>query len=118
VVLARKEQILKLLRSPYFGQFDVARSDGSRPEPVYIGIHHFQDDADQANVVYHWSAPIATLFYDFETGPARYPSPRGKVECEIQLKRQFHVSTVRIEQAFTDYCEGRLAQARAVMSGR
>ena len=97
MVQARKKQILKLLRSPNFGRFDVARTDGSSPEPVYIGIHHFQDDADQANLVYDWRAPIATLFYGFETGPARDPSPRGEVECEVQLKRQFRIKHGEIE---------------------
>ncbi len=98
VVLTRKKQLLKLLQSPYFGRFDVARAGASDPEPVYIGIHHFQDDADQENVVYDWRAPIATLFYDFETGPARYASPKGEVECEIRLKRQFRIRHGAIER--------------------
>lgn len=88
---AKKKRLLKLQRSPYFGRFDVARPDQSGADPVYIGIHHFFDDDARENVVYDWRAPIATLFYDYETGPARYQSPEGEVDCEIHLKRQFRI---------------------------
>lgn len=91
-LLDKKRRLQKLERSPYFGRFDVVyRGAGGDPEPVYIGIHHFFDDEASENVVYDWRAPIATLFYDYETGPARYQSPEGEVECEIELKRQFRI---------------------------
>ncbi|MEX2577185.1 MAG: 3'-5' exonuclease, partial [Halofilum sp. (in: g-proteobacteria)] len=87
----KKMRLQKLERSPYFGRFDVVRTPARDAEPIYIGIHHFFDDAARENVVYDWRAPIATLFYDYETGPARYSTPEGEVDCEIALKRQFRI---------------------------
>ncbi|WP_067560649.1 HelD family protein [Halofilum ochraceum] len=96
-LLEKKKRIQKLQRSPYFGRFDVAHQNDDGGAPVYIGIHHFFDDAARENVVYDWRAPIATLFYDYETGPARYDSPEGEVDCTIELKRQFRISGDEIQ---------------------
>ncbi|MDZ7787011.1 MAG: AAA family ATPase [Halofilum sp. (in: g-proteobacteria)] len=93
----KKRRLHKLQRSPYFGRFDVAHAEDEAAEPIYIGIHHFHDDAARETVVYDWRAPIATLFYDYEHGPARYDTPEGTVDCEIALKRQFRIEGDRIE---------------------
>ncbi|MDZ7668703.1 MAG: hypothetical protein U5Q16_04525 [Gammaproteobacteria bacterium] len=78
-VLARRERLQKLLASAYFGRVDVVHGDERRLRSQSdLGIHHFRDDADGANVIYDWRAPIATLFYDYEAGPARYEAPQGK----------------------------------------
>ncbi|TLF52979.1 helicase [Halomonas urmiana] len=93
--LARRRKLEKLRSSPYFGRFDFARGD--RAEPVYIGIHHFHDDLAGVSRVHDWRAPIASLFYDYETGPATYESPEGPVAGEISLKRQFRIKGGEIE---------------------
>ncbi|MBD3895713.1 ATP-binding domain-containing protein [Halomonas sp. ML-15] len=93
--LARRRKLEKLKHSPYFGRFDFAR--GGEPEPVYIGIHHFHDDLEGASRVHDWRAPIASLFYDYETGPASYESPQGQVAGEVTLKRQFRIKRGEIE---------------------
>lgn len=93
----KKKRLCKLERSPYFGRFDVAHQDRAAAEPVYIGIHHFFDEQTRENVVHDWRAPIASLFYDYETGPARYESPEGAVDCRIDLKRQFRINRGEIE---------------------
>ena len=72
--------------------------DGSETaEPVYVGIHHFYDEHTRRTRVYDWRAPIATLFYDYETGPARYEAPQGMIAGDIRLKRQFRIKQGRIE---------------------
>jgi DNA helicase-2/ATP-dependent DNA helicase PcrA len=96
-VLAQKQRLLKLLRSPYFGRFDFTTTDQVRPEAVYIGVHHFYDEVERKNRVYDWRAPIATLFYDYETGPACYTSPQGEITGDITLKRQFRINNGTIE---------------------
>lgn len=96
-VAARRKRLLKTLRSPYFGRFDFARSGRASPEAVYIGVHHFYDEAEKKTRVYDWRAPIAGLFYDYETGPARYEAPEGEIEGEVHLKRQFRISNGEIE---------------------
>ncbi|HSP57975.1 MAG TPA: UvrD-helicase domain-containing protein [Halomonas sp.] len=94
-VLARRRKLEKLRSSPYFGRFDFAR--GGEAEPVYIGIHHFHDDLAGVSRVHDWRAPIASLFYDYETGPAAYQSPEGTVAGEVTLKRQFRIKGGEIE---------------------
>lgn len=94
-VKAQKIRLLKIQRSPYFGRFDFASGDDA-PEPVYIGVHHFHDDAGKQTLVHDWRAPIASLFYDFETGPAYYEAPTGQVRGEIHRKRQFRIERGRI----------------------
>ncbi|MFC2990463.1 HelD family protein [Halomonas tibetensis] len=93
--LARRQKLDKLRHSPYFGRFDFAR--GGKAEPVYIGVHHFHDDLARVIRVHDWRAPIASLFYDVETGPATYESPEGTVAGEVTLKRQFRIKGGEIE---------------------
>ncbi|MBW6514905.1 MAG: UvrD-helicase domain-containing protein, partial [Candidatus Syntrophosphaera sp.] len=42
-------------------------------------------------LVYDWRAPISSMFYDFETGPARYQAPAGEVAGQVTLKRQMRI---------------------------
>lgn len=90
VLKAQQHKLIKLLRSPYFGRFDFVRN-GAAEEAVYIGVHHFRDEAARQTLVYDWRAPISSMFYDYETGPARYAAPDGMVEGELRLKRQFRI---------------------------
>ena len=96
ILLEKQRKLQKTQRAPYFGRFDFA-AEGQSVKPVYIGVHHFHDDLQNQTVIYDWRAPIASLFYDYETGPAQYQSPEGTVVGEIQKKRQFRIKYDRIE---------------------
>ena len=53
-----------------------AATDGKAPTlDAYIGRFSF-GDAD-GTVVADWRSPVASLFYDFEPGPASYDAPAG-----------------------------------------
>ncbi|MDZ7768091.1 MAG: AAA family ATPase [Woeseiaceae bacterium] len=96
------EKLVKLTKSPYFGRVDFLHH-GDPPDgaiPVYVGVHHFRDDAAGETLVYDWRAPIATMFYDYEIGPAHYTAPSGEVSGEIQLKRQFRIRNGQMEYMF------------------
>ncbi|MCK0713643.1 HelD family protein [Chromohalobacter sarecensis] len=96
-LLAQKGRLEKLQRAPYFGRFDFRREGEREASPIYIGIHHFQDHATNRTHVYDWRAPIASLFYDYETGPVRFTAPEGDIEGQISLKRQFRIQHDTIE---------------------
>jgi DNA helicase-2/ATP-dependent DNA helicase PcrA len=96
-VLNHRKRVRKLLLSPYFGRFDFARNGGARREAVYVGVHHFTDEAERKTLVYDWRAPISTMFYDYEIGPASYEAPSGEIDGEILLKRQFRIRDGRME---------------------
>lgn len=94
---AQVQKLVKLMRSPYFGRFDFARSGEVTAETVYIGVHHFRDEAARETLVYDWRAPISSMFYDHEIGPAHYEAPAGTVAGELRLKRQFRIRDGEME---------------------
>ncbi len=97
MLVDKRTRLAKIRRSPYFGRFDFQRHDDDGPRSFYIGVHHFHDDERGEAVVHDWRAPVASLFYDYETGPGRHDSPEGPVEGEIHVKRQFRIAGDRIE---------------------
>lgn len=94
---AMRGRLQKLAQSPYFGRVDFVEAGQPASQPVYIGQHSFFDDASKSHVVYDWRAPIASLFYDYETGPARYQAPAGEIHGEITRKRQYRIRDGRLE---------------------
>jgi DNA helicase II / ATP-dependent DNA helicase PcrA len=96
-VLAHRARLQKLLRSPYFGRFDFRQDGRAEGAPIYVGVHHLDGDREDGTLVYDWRAPIATMFYDHETGPAHYESPSGEIYGEILLKRQFRIREGQME---------------------
>lgn len=89
--VAKKGRLYRLLGRPYFGRIDFKPSDADKYEPVYIGVHTFLDEDDNKNLIYDWRAPLSSMFYDFELGPASYETPSGQAQGDISLKRQFRI---------------------------
>ncbi len=97
VLRVQAQKLEKLRKSPYFGRFDFRREGRGDAVPHYIGIHDFRDEDTQEAWVYDWRAPVSSLFYDFETGPAQYDAPSGTIPGELVLKRQFRVKNSEME---------------------
>lgn len=93
----KKKRLRKLRHSPWFGRFDFRGEGEDKSLPVYVGVHAYYDEQQKDNLVYDWRAPVSTMFYDFELGPARYDAPSGEVEGEITLKRQFRIRDGKME---------------------
>lgn len=87
----RGKRIRKLLATPYFGRFDFCEQGQAEALVVYIGVHAFFDEEDNRSLIHDWRAPISTMFYDYETGPAKFESPGGWVDGVIHLKRQYRI---------------------------
>ena len=85
--------------SPYFARIDFAES-GSPPERIYIGRASLVAEDEQTFLVYDWRAPVSSLFYDHEPGPASYDTPEGEIAGELALKRQFVIRAGRIKHVF------------------
>ena len=88
---ARHRKIRKLIESAYFGRVDFHGKDHDRAEIFYIGVHSFSEDGSRNLLIYDWRSPIASLFYDFNAGPAYYDAPMGRVEGDIRTKRQYKI---------------------------
>lgn len=81
----------KMLDSPYFGRVDFLYEGEELSERCYIGIANLADSAADIPLVYDWRAPISSLFYDYESGPASYEAPMGEVTGRITCKKQYKI---------------------------
>ncbi|KWX71493.1 helicase [Paenibacillus jilunlii] len=95
--VVKRDRLRKLLHTPYFGRIDFLADHHSEALACYIGVHSFAGDDSQENVIYDWRSPIASMFYDFNTGRANYASPSGEVTGEITLKRQYSIRNSEME---------------------
>lgn len=83
-----RRNLKKLVTSPYFGRIDFSYDDDppEDAETFYIGLRGFSPEKAIEALVYDWRAPISSMFYDFDEGPASYESPRGKMEGVLRKK--------------------------------
>lgn len=95
--IKEREKLQKLIQSPYFGRIDYANTGEAKEHVVYIGIHSFTNPQTYHNIIFDWRAPISSMFYDFELGPAYYLAPDGKIEGEVHLKRQYRIRRSQME---------------------
>lgn len=95
--VAEREQIEKLIESPYFGRIDFTKATENQEKIFYIGMHTFKDPTTADNIIFDWRAPLSSMFYDFETGPSYYVAPIGKIEGNMTLKRQYRIRSSEME---------------------
>lgn len=91
----RRRNLERLQQSPYFGRIDF--DDQENRTPYYIGIHSFHDSDSDQHLVHDWRAPVSSMFYHYETGPALYEAPDGRFEGDIVLKRQYKITEGKLE---------------------
>lgn len=116
----------KLLDAPYFARVDFAEGEGageggpdagseahaSAPageaaasaapgalavQSTYIG--RFAFTWERRAVVSDWRSPVASLFYDFEPGPAFFEAPGGRRDGTLARKRQIAIEDGRLRYA-------------------
>lgn len=82
-----RQRLRKLLDSPYFARVDFCEDAGTFA--TYIGRSAFSWRSN--SVISDWRSPVASLFYDFEPGPATFDAPSGRREGKLVLKRQLAI---------------------------
>lgn len=92
-----RDKIAKLKDSPYFARIDFTPQDEQEASPYYIGRFGFTHKNQM--LIFDWRAPIASMFYDCEIGPAGYDAPVGRVEGRLSRKRQFKIKHGVMEYA-------------------
>lgn len=90
----------KMISNPYFARIDFIEKGEDTAEEIYIGLTMVQNEESLEILVYDWRAPISGMFYDYDSGPARYESPAGTIEGNMTLKRQFRIRNGQIELMF------------------
>ena len=92
------QKLFRIQNKPYFGSITFKENKKNK-EKIYIGITHV-DKNDTDHLVYDWRAPICSMFYDYETGPAEYNAPAGVIKGDITNKRQFSIEYGKIKHIF------------------
>jgi len=92
-------QLEKMLDSPYFARIDFQEENSPVTEKIYIGIASLLDPAGNP-LVYDWRAPVSSMFYDYELGPAAYRCAAGVISGEIHRKRQYKIEHGRLVYLF------------------
>lgn len=84
------ERARRMLDEPFFARVDFAEVGTSAPERIVIGLYSLADE-DENLLVHDWRAPICSLYYDAEPGPASYACPSGVISGTMTLKRQYRM---------------------------
>ena len=84
-----RDKIGKIKESPYFARIDFHANHADAAETFYIG--RFALSNDNELLISDWRSPLASMFYDYEVGPARYTAPMGQISGELTRKRQFKI---------------------------
>lgn len=88
----RIRKLAQSIEKPYFGR--VVFDENSGTHDIYIGKNTILDGTDV--VVTDWRAPISTLYYDSNIGPASYIAPNGLIEGVLRLKRQYNIEDSKL----------------------
>jgi len=81
----------KMVGSPFFGSVEFQYEGEDDGDTFYIGIGNFSENTGSLPLIYDWRAPVSSLFYDFDKGPAGYEAPGGVMKGEILSKWQHKI---------------------------
>lgn len=95
-----KRRFERMLDAPFFGRVDFVFEEEEDAETFYIGIGNFAERAGMTPLIYDWRAPVSSLFYDYDRGPASYEAPAGEIRGEILSKWQYKIRGGRMLYAF------------------
>lgn len=95
-LMRRIRRLERLLKSPYFARIDFRFEGEEEPEKIYIGRTALMEKGAMEIYVYDWRSPIASVFYRFMTGEAYYDAPNGRIEGEVERKRQYEIKDGRL----------------------
>ena len=86
----------RMLLTPFFARVDFAEEGAQEAEKIVIGLYSLTDEKGDI-AVHDWRAPICSLYYDAQPGPASYKCPEGEIQGVLTLKRQYKMNEGRLE---------------------
>ncbi len=95
-----RSRLEKMLDAPFFGSVSFRFEDEVKDEIFYIGIGNFSERRGLTPLIYDWRAPVSSLFYDYDKGPAFYEAPGGRMEGEVTGKGQYKIRGGRMIYEF------------------
>ncbi len=90
------KKLYKIQNSPYFAKIVFENDEGMND--IYIGLTYLTKNNE--NVIYDWRSPIASIFYDYESGNVSYEAPGGTYNGYLHNKRQFTIENAKIKRVF------------------
>lgn len=93
-------KLRRMKEAPYFGRIDFIEEDDPEEEQIYIGISALMDASGEDFLVYDWRAPVSSVYYESQTGPAAYTTPGGEVKGRVEKKVQYLIRGGVLESMF------------------
>ena len=90
------KKLYKIQNNPYFAKIVFESDEGI--QEIYIGLTYLEKNNE--NVIYDWRSPIASIFYDYESGKCSYEAPGGIINGYLHNKRQFTIENSKIIRVF------------------
>ncbi|MDI9497854.1 MAG: AAA family ATPase [Bacillota bacterium] len=98
--VVEQRRLERVRPSPYFGRFRFRYDDGGDSEDIVIGLLSLMDLDNGIEYVIDWRSPIASVYYDYETGPAAYEAPGGRISGEVESRWQIVIRDGRVRLMF------------------
>ncbi|WP_313800778.1 RNA polymerase recycling motor HelD [Cytobacillus sp.] len=96
----RLSTLRRMQENPYFGRIDFIEDDTSTQEQIYIGISSLSDLKGEEFLIYDWRAPISSIYYDYQPGPAKYTTPGGIIRGVLEKKWQYLIRGGHLQSMF------------------
>lgn len=96
----RLDTLRRMEQVPYFGRIDLIEEGISTPEQIYIGVSSLKDESGEDFLIYDWRAPVSSVYYDYEPGPAQYVTPGGVIQCKLEKKWQYLIREGELQSMF------------------
>ncbi|KKI93325.1 helicase [Bacillus sp. SA1-12] len=96
----RLTSLRRMQGMPYFGRIDFIEEGTSTAERIYIGISTLTDTSGENFLIYDWRAPISSVYYDYQPGPAKYATPGGVIHGMLEKKWQYLIRSGMIQSMF------------------
>ncbi|WP_078408737.1 RNA polymerase recycling motor HelD [Priestia abyssalis] len=96
----RLSALRRMQEVPYFGRIDFIEEGTSTAERIYIGISTLTDTSGENFLIYDWRAPVSSVYYDYQPGPAKYATPGGAIHGMLEKKWQYLIRGGIIQSMF------------------
>ena len=96
----RLSALRRMQEAPYFGRIDFIEEGTSNVEQIYIGISTLTDTSGENFLIYDWRAPVSSVYYDYQPGPAKYATPGGVIHGILEKKWQYLIRRGMIQSMF------------------
>ncbi|PFJ05343.1 helicase [Bacillus cereus] len=96
----RLAALRRMQKAPYFGRIDFTEEGEPAAEQIYIGVSTLTDASGENFLIYDWRAPISSVYYDYPPGPAKYTTPSGVINGNVEKKLQYIIQNGMIDSMF------------------